>query len=137
MEESVGDYESSISRKFSSYVPAVENHFYPYGSGYGSMTSPEPIPEPFIDPSTPTNVTVIKGKSAMLACVVHHLEDSAVSKPLIWLGGWAGLALHFFSLNGENTKYIGFRGWGGYQVLLVHRGVAVPFPQPHLGYVSK
>jgi len=79
VEESVGDYKSSISRKFSSYVPAVENHFYPYGSGYGSMTSPEPIPEPFIDPSTPTNVTVIKGKSAMLACVVHHVEDSAVS----------------------------------------------------------
>ena len=81
VEESVGNYKSSISRKFSSYVPAVENHFYPYGSGYGSMTSPEPIPEPFIDPSTPTNVTVIKGKSAMLACVVHHVEDSAVRIP--------------------------------------------------------
>ena len=37
---------------------------------------------PFIDPSTPTNVTVIKGKTAMLACVVRNVGKAAVSRVL-------------------------------------------------------
>ena len=35
---------------------------------------------PYIDPSTPTNVTVIKGKTAMLACVVRNVGKAAVSR---------------------------------------------------------
>ncbi len=34
---------------------------------------------PYIDPSTPSNVTVIKGKTAMLACVVRNVGKAAVS----------------------------------------------------------
>ena len=34
---------------------------------------------PYIDSSTPTNVTVIKGKTAMLACVVRNVGKAAVS----------------------------------------------------------
>ena len=44
---------------------------------------------PYIDPSTPTNVTVIKGKTAMLACVVRNVGKAAVSRffvPLVRLG---------------------------------------------------
>ena len=34
---------------------------------------------PYIDPTTPTNVTVIKGKTAMLVCVVTDLGTAKVS----------------------------------------------------------
>ena len=34
---------------------------------------------PFIDATTPTNVTVIKGKTAMLACVVRNLGTAKVA----------------------------------------------------------
>ena len=78
VEETVGDFHSSV-RQFSPYMPSVQNQFYPgYEAGYGSSTTPEPSPEPFIDPATPTNVTVIKGKSAMLACVVRDVGTAAV-----------------------------------------------------------
>ena len=56
--------------------PYVVDSFYPYN--YGVSTTPEATPHPFIDPTTPTNVTVIKGKYAMLACVVRHVGNAAV-----------------------------------------------------------
>ena len=34
---------------------------------------------PYIDPTTPTNVTVIKGKKAMLVCVVNDLGTAKVN----------------------------------------------------------
>ena len=42
-------------------------------------SEPSTTMRPFIDPSTPTNVTVIKGKTAMLACVVRNVGKAAVS----------------------------------------------------------
>lgn len=62
--------------------PPVLDHdlFYPFGATHANYdTDEEPTPKPFIDPSTPTNVTVIKGKSAMLACVVRNVGKAAVS----------------------------------------------------------
>ena len=53
----------------------LEEHFYPFGT-----TAPEPTPKPSIDPNTPTNVTVIKGKAAMLACMVRNVGKAAVSE---------------------------------------------------------
>ena len=38
---------------------------------------------PFIDATTPTNVTVIKGKTAMLACVVRNLGTAKVTSNFI------------------------------------------------------
>ena len=54
-------------------LPALDDHFYPYGT-----TAAEPTLSPSIDHSTPTNVTVIKGKSATLACVVRNVGNAAV-----------------------------------------------------------
>ena len=34
---------------------------------------------PYIDPTTPTNVTVIRGKTSMLVCVVTDLGTAKVS----------------------------------------------------------
>ena len=45
---------------------------------------------PYIDPSTPTNVTVIKGKTAMLACVVRNVGKAAVSYSYISPASVAG-----------------------------------------------
>jgi hypothetical protein len=49
------------------------NYFYTETEASESTTL-----RPFIDPSTPTNVTVIKGKTAMLACVVRNVGKAAV-----------------------------------------------------------
>ena len=35
---------------------------------------------PFIDPETPVNVTVVRGKTATLACVVRNLGTASVSE---------------------------------------------------------
>ena len=84
VEETVAEFQSSM-RQFSPNLPSIGNHFYPIYGAAGALgtTTPEPTPEPYIDPSTPANVTVIKGKSAMLACVVREIGDSAVSTPAI------------------------------------------------------
>ena len=76
----MAEFQSSM-RQFSPNLPSIGNHFYPiYGAaGAFGTTTPEPTPEPYIDPTTPANVTVIKGKSAMLACVVREIGDAAVS----------------------------------------------------------
>ena len=80
VEETVAEFQSSM-KQFSPNLPSIGNHFYPiYGAaGAFGTTTPEPTPEPYIDPTTPANVTVIKGKSAMLACVVREIGDAAVS----------------------------------------------------------
>jgi len=44
-----------------------------------TVPTPEPTLAPYIEASTPTNVTVIKGKTAMLACVVRNLGTAKVS----------------------------------------------------------
>ncbi|XP_040569501.1 kin of IRRE-like protein 1 [Lepeophtheirus salmonis] len=44
-----------------------------------SSTDSTPTRKPMIDASTPTNVTVIKGKTAILACVVRNLGTASVS----------------------------------------------------------
>ena len=33
---------------------------------------------PFVDPETPTNVTVVRGRTATLACVVRNLGTASV-----------------------------------------------------------
>ena len=47
-----------------------------YDDYYGSDGGDDGAP--FIDPSTPTNVTVTRGKTAMLACVVRNLGTASV-----------------------------------------------------------
>jgi hypothetical protein len=66
------------------YIEPNGQYFYPYKSGYGSTTM-EPTPQPYIDPTTPNNVTVIKGKSTMLACVVRNVGNAAV-RLIIFIG---------------------------------------------------
>ena len=61
-------------------LPALDDHFYPYGT-----TAAEPTLSPSIDHTTPTNVTVIKGKSATLACVVRNVGNAAVIQLFLFL----------------------------------------------------
>lgn len=75
VEEHVPDFLS----KLPPYVEPSDDLYYPYGGSYYGSTTPEPTPKPYIDPTTPSNVTVIKGKTAMLACVVRNLGTAAVS----------------------------------------------------------
>ena len=91
VEETVAEFQSSM-RQFSPNLPSIGNHFYPiYGAaGAFGTTTPEPTPEPYIDPSTPANVTVIKGKSAMLACVVREIGDAAVSTRFVRYATYPG-----------------------------------------------
>ena len=64
-------------KQFDAYVPSVQdNHFY--ADPFGFSTTPEATPIPSIDLTTPRNVTVIKGKTAMLACVVRDVGNAAV-----------------------------------------------------------
>ena len=69
VEENVGVGQSFMPRM----LPVLDDHFYPYGT-----TAAEPTLSPSIDHSTPANVTVIKGKSATLACVVRNVGKAAV-----------------------------------------------------------
>ena len=50
-----------------------------YHDDYNTEGEEEEDERPFIDPSTPTNVTVTRGKTAMLACVVRNLGTASVS----------------------------------------------------------
>ena len=70
-------------------LPALDDHFYPYGT-----TAAEPTLSPSIDHSTPTNVTVIKGKSATLACVVRNVGNAAVRQ--LFSSYLKGLQIIFF-----------------------------------------
>ena len=64
-------------KQFDAYVPSVQdNHFYV--DPFGFSTTPDVTPTPSIDLTTPKNVTVIKGKTAMLACVVRDVGKAAV-----------------------------------------------------------
>ena len=58
-------------------LPVFDTEFYPFGRV--TMSADETTPAPSIDPNTPTNVTVIKGKTAMLACVVRNVGKAAVN----------------------------------------------------------
>jgi hypothetical protein len=46
---------------------------------YYDRTTPDPDLRPFIDAETPLNVTVVRGKTAVLACVVRNLGTASVS----------------------------------------------------------
>ena len=68
--------------------PSVARHFpqdeevtseHPLAMTFGGTTAELAATSvPFIDATTPTNVTVIKGKTAMLACVVRNLGTAKV-----------------------------------------------------------
>ena len=62
--------------QFDAYPSVQDNHFYV--DPFGFSTTPEVTPTPSIDLTTPRNVTVIKGKTAMLACVVRDVGKAAV-----------------------------------------------------------
>ena len=56
-------------------TPAAADDYYDgdYGGEDGSSDGP-----PWIDPETPTNVTVVAGRTAILACVVRQLGTASV-----------------------------------------------------------
>ena len=67
----------SVTQTYEEDVPdymVPSHYFYTENDSTESTTL-----RPYIDPSTPTNVTVIKGKTAMLACVVRNVGKAAVS----------------------------------------------------------
>jgi len=89
VEENVRGHQNFIPRS----LPRLDDHFHAYGT-----TAAEPTLSPSIDLTTPTNVTVIKGKTAMLACVVLNIGNEAVS--------WMRLRdINLLAINEEtNTK---------------------------------
>ena len=54
---------------------AAAEYYYDGDDGEGGGAGP-----PWIDPETPTNVTVVAGKTAILACVVRQLGTASVSE---------------------------------------------------------
>ena len=90
VEENVRGHQNFIPRS----LPRLDDNFLPYGT-----TAAEPTLSPSIDTTNvPTNVTVIKGKSATLACVVRNIGNEAVRVLFIYyhLTGLNSLALNFF-----------------------------------------
>ena len=90
VEENVRGHQNFIPRS----LPRLDDNFLPYGT-----TAAEPTLSPSIDTTNvPTNVTVIKGKSATLACVVRNIGNEAVRVLFIYyhLTGLVSLALNFF-----------------------------------------
>eukprot|EP00093_Oithona_nana_P008613 08613.XXX_287334_271768_1 [CDS] Oithona nana genome sequencing. len=78
VEENMASPDFHSVKQFDAYVPSVQdNHFYV--DPFGFSTTPDVTPTPSIDLTTPKNVTVIKGKTAMLACVVRDVGKAAVS----------------------------------------------------------
>ena len=75
VEENVRGHQNFIPRS----LPRLDDHFHAYGT-----TAAEPTLSPSIDLTTPTNVTVIKGKTAMLACVVQNIGNEAVREPFLY-----------------------------------------------------
>ena len=77
VEENMASPDFHSVKQFDAYVPSVQdNHFYV--DPFGFSTTPDVTPTPSIDLTTPKNVTVIKGKTAMLACVVRDVGKAAV-----------------------------------------------------------
>ena len=57
----------------------VEHNYLLKSSSSPKSTTTTTTLAPYIDPTTPTNVTVTKGKTAMLVCVVTDLGTAKVS----------------------------------------------------------
>ena len=73
-----GPPSHSIIRKSQDYMAHAERNYMMMSSSTSTSTTSTTI-APYIDPTTPTNVTVIKGKTAMLVCVVNDLGTAKVS----------------------------------------------------------
>jgi hypothetical protein len=67
----------SVIRKSQNYETDLERNYVRMSSSTSTSTSTTLAP--YIDPTTPTNVTVIRGKTAMLVCVVTDLGTAKVS----------------------------------------------------------
>ena len=77
VEENVRGHQNFIPRA----LPRLDEQFLPYGT-----TAAEPTLSPSIDTTdTPSNVTVIKGKAATLACVVRNIGNEAVRVLFIYI----------------------------------------------------
>ena len=76
VEENMASSDFHSVNQFDAYPSVQDNHFYV--DPFGFSTTPEVTPTPSIDLTTPRNVTVIKGKTAMLACVVRDVGKAAV-----------------------------------------------------------
>ena len=72
-----GPPSHSVIRKSQNYQTDLERNYLKMSTSTSTSTSTT-LP-PYIDPTTPTNVTVIKGKAAMLVCVVTDLGTAKVS----------------------------------------------------------
>ena len=78
-----GPPSHSVRRKSKDYMtPFAEKSFIPMSSSTSTSTTSTTLP-PYIDPTTPTNVTVIKGKTAMLVCVVKDLGTAKVTQIIL------------------------------------------------------
>ena len=57
----------------------IDHNYLLKSSSSPTSTTTTTTLAPYIDPTTPTNVTVIKGKTAMLVCVVTDLGTAKAS----------------------------------------------------------
>ena len=99
VEENVRGHQNFIPRS----LPRLDDNFLPYGT-----TAAEPTLSPSIDTTNvPTNVTVIKGKSATLACVVRNIGKEAVRVLFIYyhLTRLVSLVLNFFPKKYSNLLH--------------------------------
>ena len=72
-----GPPSHSVIRKSQNYQTYIERNYLILSTSTSTSTSTTLAP--YIDPTTPTNVTVIRGKTAMLVCVVTDLGTAKVS----------------------------------------------------------
>ena len=77
-----GPPSHSVIRKSKDYMTPAEKSFILMSSSTSTSTTSTTLP-PYIDPTTPTNVTVIKGKTAMLVCVVKDLGTAKVTQIIL------------------------------------------------------
>ena len=73
-----GPPSHSVLRKSQNHLSDVESNYHLISTSTTTSSTTSSTLAPYIDPTTPTNVTVIRGKTAMLVCVVTDLGTAKV-----------------------------------------------------------
>ena len=73
-----GPPSHSVLRKSQNHLSDIERNYHLISTSTTTSSTTSSTLAPYIDPTTPTNVTVIRGKTAMLVCVVTDLGTAKV-----------------------------------------------------------
>ena len=73
-----GPPSHSVLKKSNNHLTDLKRDYHLITTSTTTSSTTSSTLAPYIDPTTPTNVTVIRGKTAMLVCVVTDLGTAKV-----------------------------------------------------------